>query len=145
MKTIFLIFCFLPILVSAQINDGFSDGNFSENPSWTGNTDDFEINQQLQLQLKSSGSDTSVLFTRNNRIQETELNWWMKLSFNTSANNYARIYFVADTHEVNNISRALYLQVGGGMILFRFIARSTIPVKKFFPSPCTKQTTVLII
>jgi len=114
MKTIFLIFCFLPILVNAQINDGFSDGNFSENPSWTGNTDDFEINQQLQLQLKSSGSDTSVLFTRNNRIQETELNWWMKLSFNTSANNYARIYFVADTHEVNKISRALYLQVGGG-------------------------------
>lgn len=114
MKQLSLIFCFLPVLCFAQIDDRFSDGNFSENPSWVGNADRFIINQQLQLQLKSSGTDTSCLFTRNYLITEAEWTWWMKLSFNTSANNFARIYFVADTNEVEKISSALFLQTGGG-------------------------------
>lgn len=134
MKTIILIVCFFPILVFAQINDRFSDGNFSENPAWTGNISDFEVNQQLQLQLKSTGSDTSVLFTRNSRIQKTEWSWWMKLSFNTSVNNYARIYFVADTHEVKKINRALYLQVGG--------ADDSISVYSQINNSCKKILTV---
>lgn len=96
-----------------QVQDDFSDGNFTNNPEWTGDTGHFEINATDQLQLKSAGSDTAVIFTRNTRVKDTEWRFWMKLSFNTSLNNHARIYLAADTSLVFDNSNALFVQVGG--------------------------------
>jgi len=97
----------------AQFTDDFSDGDFTGNPSWTGDNSHFEINYTGQLHLLSAGIDTSVLFTRSSRIRDTEWCFWMKLSFNTSVNNHARIYLAADTTDVAAISSSYYLQVGG--------------------------------
>ena len=101
-------------IVRAQVNDDFSDGNFTTNPEWTGDSGHFEINSTGQLHLNSSGSDTSVLFTRNSRIKNTEWRFWMKLSFNTSANNHARVYLTADTSRLTSILHGYFLQAGGG-------------------------------
>lgn len=113
MKKILLLLFLLPGMNYGQISDSFTDGNFTENPVWWGDQSHFEINSLLQLHLKSSGTDTSVLFTRSRRIQETEWSWWMKLSFNTSVNNFSRIYITADTNVAGRIRQSLYLQAGG--------------------------------
>jgi hypothetical protein len=95
------------------VRDDFSDGNFTENPEWTGDVTHFDINTQGQLHLNSSGSDTSVLFTRGSLKGDTEWNFWMKLSFNTSSNNHARIYLMADTSILSAIVNGYFLQAGG--------------------------------
>lgn len=96
-----------------QVNDDFSDGNFTENPAWTGDAAQFEINSSKQLHLRSTASDTSVLVTRNNEVKKTEWSFWLKLSFNTSSNNYARIYLTADTPALFTSVNGYYLQAGG--------------------------------
>ena len=104
----------ISLIAPAQVKDDFSDGNFSDNPEWTGDVAQFEVNSSRQLHLNSAGIDTSVLATRSNRIQNTEWRFWMKLSFNTSSNNYARVYLAADTSRLLSIASGYYLQAGGG-------------------------------
>lgn len=114
-RIVCIAFIVCNVLISrAQMKDDFSDGNFTKNPSWTGDTSHFEINPSGQLHLKSSGSDTSVLFTRNPGTNNMEWNFWVKLSFNTSSGNNARIYLTADTSSIRSITNAIYIQAGGG-------------------------------
>jgi hypothetical protein len=101
-------------IARAQVKDDFSDGNFTDNPVWTGDTAHFEINSSGQLHLRSAGSDTSVVFTRSSHVKNTEWSFWMKLSFNTSSNNHARIYLIADTCRLLSIINGCFLQAGGG-------------------------------
>ena len=117
MKTISsCIICIVCIstIVMGQVKDDFSDGNFTDNPEWVGDTGQFDVNSTGQLHLNSTGSDTSVLFTRHSSIKNTEWSFWVKLSFNTSSNNHARIYLAADTSELRLIENSYYLQAGGG-------------------------------
>jgi hypothetical protein len=112
MKTGFLILIFWPFFGWAQIVESFNDGDFTNNPTWEGDLQHFEINNSEQLHLHWNGADTSVLFTRNEMGEEVEWNFWIKLSFNTSANNYSRIYLIADTTNLNNMN-GYFLQTGG--------------------------------
>ena len=105
---------YIPSIALAQLKDDFSDGNFSTNPAWTGDTSHFEVNSSGQLHLKSTGSDTSVLVTQNGRVLNTEWNFWLKLSFNTSSNNFARVYLTSDTNKLYSGVNGYFLQVGGG-------------------------------
>ncbi|MCX6304300.1 MAG: lamin tail domain-containing protein [Bacteroidetes bacterium] len=104
----------ISFIAPAQVRDDFSDGNFTNNPEWTGDTAQFEINSSGQLHLRSSGSDTSAMFTRCSFGTSTEWSFWMKLSFNTSTNNNARIYLAADTSSLLSIVNGYFLQAGGG-------------------------------
>lgn len=102
----------IPLLASGQVEDSFSDGEFYQDPAWYGDTGQFEVTTDKKLHLCSSGSDTSVLMTANKRLADTEWSFWIKLSFNTSLNNYARVYLAADSSDFNTAS-SLYLQIGG--------------------------------
>jgi hypothetical protein len=97
----------------SQVEDNFSDGDFLANPAWTGDTSRFEINSSGQLHLNSSGADTSILVTMNYLLQNTEWDLWIKLSFNTSTNNYARIYLVSDVKDISSSLNGYYLKIGG--------------------------------
>jgi len=106
----------------AQVRDDFSDGDFNSNPSWTGDTSAFTVNSQHQMQLNSSGSDTSCLFTPGITMTDMEWSFWIKMSFNTSLNNYARIYLGSDSPDLKRAINAVYLQMGGSgdsLVLFR--------------------------
>ncbi len=119
---IFCIFCIvciafivcIPVLAPAQVKDNFSDGDFTENPAWAGDAGHFEVNLAGQLHLFAAGSDTSLMVTRNDRVIETEWSFWMKLSFNTSSNNFARVYLMSDTTALASSLNGYFLQVGGG-------------------------------
>lgn len=110
---IICIFC-ISCIGRAQVRDDFSDGNFTNNPVWTGDTECFEINTSGQLHLNTTGIDTSIMVTRNSSIIDTEWSFWMKLSFNTSANNYARIYLTSDTSSLLSAINGYFVQAGGG-------------------------------
>ncbi|MCX6269047.1 MAG: lamin tail domain-containing protein [Bacteroidetes bacterium] len=122
----------ISFIASAQVTDDFSDGNFTKNPAWTGDTTQFEINSSGQLHLLSAGSDTSVLFTRYSAAKNMEWRFWMKLSFNTSSNNHAKIYLAADTTALSSIVNACFLQAGGGDDSLFIMKQSGASVIKLF-------------
>lgn len=103
----------------------------------------FEVNGSKQLHLQWAGSDTSVLATPNARIGETEWNFWVKLSFNTSANNLLRVYLTADRKELDQPLTGCFLQVGGAgdsLTIIRQEGTGLIPLFHF-PDGSTSQST----
>ncbi len=112
MKKIFLFLLFLPVFVFSQVTDNFTDGDFTNDPIWTGDNAKFEVNSSYQLHLNTTGADTSILCTGNSAMNNTEWNFWIKLSFQTSANNNARVYLVSDQQDISGSLNGYFVQVG---------------------------------
>ena len=112
MQKIFLFLFLLPLTSFCQISDDFSDGNFNNNPVWTGDTGKYEVNGTHQLHLNTTGADTAILCTNNSLINNTEWHFWIKLSFATSANNNARVYLVSDQQNIKGLLNGYFVQVG---------------------------------
>lgn len=115
MKFRFLYTCLwlLPSGVFSQISDNFNDGNFNANPVWSGNDTDFMVNAGFQLQLNSSGTDTSYLQTPNTyTLNSCEWNFWIRLNFSPSASNNARVYLVSNQSNLQGPLNGYFLQFG---------------------------------
>src|SRR3954470_19880031 len=86
----------------AQITDGFTDGNFTSSPSWTGNDTDFTVNSLQQLQLNSSGTSASYLRTINTQpLNNCEWNFGIHLNFSPSSSNYARVFLASNQTDLS--------------------------------------------
>ena len=102
-----------PNFCTAQISDDFSDGDFSMNPVWVGDIDDFIINNALQLQLATEGSGSSYLSTNCQYQQNCEWQFSIKLGFSPSSNNNCRVYLAADNSNLTNEKlNGYFLQFG---------------------------------
>lgn len=106
-----LLFLF-PLLTTAQVSDDFSDGDFTNNPSWNGDQAQFSVNTSKQLQLTSTGDNISSLSTAAALSDSTEWNIWVKLAFSPSDNNNARIYLVSDQSNLEGLLNGYYLKLG---------------------------------
>jgi hypothetical protein len=109
-KLLFLLL--LPLQLLSQFSDDFSDLNLSHNPQWIGDTGLFTINSNEQLRLYSSGSDTSILVTKNDVCLDTEWQIWIKLSFSPSNNNQLRIYLMSDSEHFTGPLNGYYISIG---------------------------------
>ncbi len=112
LKILVVVICFFPVTVFSQLNDDFSDGNFSDDPPWIGSLDKFQINSSNQLQLVSDEAGIAYLSTENNLINDIEWHFWVKLSFSPSGNNNARIYLVSDNSDMTSGFNGYFLQLG---------------------------------
>lgn len=105
---------FSNFFLSAQVYDDFSDGDFTSSPIWVGDTDQFMVNTQQQLQLNAPEAGRAYLAT-STHFGDTDCEWRLslKMSFAPSGSNYARYYLVADTSNLFATSHVGYfLQFG---------------------------------
>lgn len=97
--------------VFSQLQEDFNDGNISQDPEWTGDIASFTINEDLQLQLSTSGSGTSTLLTSvdypSSAIWELDL----LLDFSPSSNNNVTIYLYIDQQDIN-LANGYALKIG---------------------------------
>ena len=112
MKKLVIIFLCIPFSLIAQLSDGFDDGDFTDDPAWTGSTMLFKINPDLQLQTQASEAGAAWLSTPNNLFENTEWRFRIKLAFSPSANNYARVYLVSDHENLDEALNGYFLQFG---------------------------------
>jgi hypothetical protein len=98
--------------INAQVFDDFSDGNFNQDPVWTGDSLKFEVNTAKQLHLKSTGNDTAVLVTEQNLTDSLEWLIWVKCTFSPSGSNFTRIYLMSDQADLTANLHGYYLQLG---------------------------------
>jgi len=117
----FVLIFFQPL--RGQLSDDFSDGDFLMNPTWSGDINNFIINADGELQLNTTGTDTSILFTAVEIPDSTVWEFEFKLDFAPSNNNRLRIYLQSNTTNFPDVD-GYFLEVGesgsdDALILFR--------------------------
>lgn len=115
MKLIFaLAFLAISLPLYSQLTDDFSDGDFSNNPTWTGTVADYIVNANNQLQLNNSIASSSYLSTAHgiSNYNDQEWNFWVKQSFSPSGSNYGRVYLIATNADLSTNPDGYYLQFG---------------------------------
>ena len=111
-QILLLLFILLSNVLLSQTSDDFEDGNFTENPVWTGDQNLFKVNSSFQLQLSDTAENQAFLGTANTMIVNTEWRCWIKLSFSPSSNNHARYYLVSDNENLSESLNGYFLQFG---------------------------------
>ena len=109
-KTCLIFMYFLPLFSFGQVYDNFSDGNFTENPPWSGTTGNFKINENFQLQSNASTTSVSYLFTPSEVFYDAEWKAWFRINYSTSASNYSVFYIISSSPD--NVGDAYFVKVG---------------------------------
>ncbi|MCE3297153.1 MAG: hypothetical protein K0R65_2867 [Crocinitomicaceae bacterium] len=102
-----LLFCcslFLAYFGQAQIQEQFTDNNFTANPVWMGDDSVFTVvDDNGNLKLRSNKlvpSSTFYLSTANTLLQNTQFEFNLRLAFSTSGSNFADVYLGADQSDL---------------------------------------------
>lgn len=113
-----------------QLQDNFSDGNISANPTWVGDLSNFIVNSNLELQLMAPSAGQSKLFT--NPVIEQDTTYWrgkLKMDFAPSATNLLRIYLQMD--DTTALASGYFIEMGenGSNDAIKFFRQDTGKVK----------------
>ncbi|OIP81869.1 MAG: hypothetical protein AUK44_08805 [Porphyromonadaceae bacterium CG2_30_38_12] len=116
--SVLFIVLLLAFSVQAQFVDNFSDGDFTNNPTWTGMDANFLVNSNLQLQSNAATTSISWLFTPSASFDDAVWQVAMKIAYTsasqtTTSFNYASFYIVSDVKDLSAGCQAYYVQVGG--------------------------------
>ena len=115
-RTLLVIFLLLPLFLQAQLKDSFSDGDFTRSPAWTGDQSSFIVNGQGQLQSNGPAVTGTVLqlVTPSQAVTGTTWEFWANLKLATSSGNYADVYLIADSEDLqSNSTSGYFVRIGG--------------------------------
>ena len=94
---------------SAQLIENFNDGNFTNNPTWAGNTADWIINPALQLQSNNTVANSNFYLSTASTLATTaQWDWYTKLEFNPSGPNSVDVYLTASASDLGNANTTGY-------------------------------------
>lgn len=119
---LWLFFAFYISHSFGQFYEDFSDGNFTSNPEWKGDTSKYKIststaipsNMRPGLQSNNTVTDTTYLSTLYNLqlVDSIEWEFWVKLSFNPSSSNFARIYLLSSNSNLKGSLQGYFVSIG---------------------------------
>lgn len=114
MRITSLLLAFLMSYVAiAQIDEDFSDGNFTANPQWNGQTGSFIVNSLNQLQLNESTTGSAYLSTTCHITAEATWQFDIRMNFNPSSRNLSHVYLISDLMDLSAELNGYYLKIGG--------------------------------
>ncbi len=96
----------------AQVFDDFSDGDFLNDPTWSGDQADFEIDPNGELHLLTTVAGKSHLVIGNTLFDKVAWEFTAKLDFNPSSSNLAKIYLMSDQADLEGSLNGYYLMIG---------------------------------
>ena len=118
-------FTFLSIFIVLFYNcslpaDDEDEGNPEEDITtselpWEGETDKFTINSKEGLRLNDpqENAGTAYVTIPSNSVKNTRWEFGVRLTFNPSANNYARFYLTSSSNVLSGNVNGYYIQIGG--------------------------------
>jgi hypothetical protein len=109
--TIQLIFLFLSNILVAQFFDNFSDNNLTNNVTWKGDISSFTVDGSQRMRLNSSAAGGSFIYADYAYKDSFLCSASVKLEFNPSSSNYARIYFLIDNPDIA-LANGYFIQLG---------------------------------
>lgn len=102
--------------VNAQFEENFSDGDFTNNPTWSGNTTHYIVNAENELQLnnqEASGTTVSYLSTVAATADMTTWEFFVRLDFSPSTSNFARVYLKSNLPDLTADVQGYFIKIGG--------------------------------
>ena len=90
------------------------DSSTSELP-WTGETEKFTINTKEGVHLNDPQEDAGTAYVTipSSSVRSTRWEFGVRLTFNPSANNYARFYLASSSEILSGDLNGYYIQIGG--------------------------------
>ena len=114
-----LLFFFFLVLISfcgyAQLTENFTDGDFTNNPTWVGGTTDWTVNTGFELQSNNTTvNSTYYLSTANSLVTTAQWDFFCKLSFNTSSANYVDVFLSSSASDLTlPATTGYFVRLGG--------------------------------
>ena len=103
------------LFANAQFTDNFSDGDFTNNPTWIGGTTDWIVNTSFQLQSNNSVvNSTYYLSTASTKATTAQWEFFCQLNFNPSSANYIDVYLIASASDITQAATTGYFVRFGG-------------------------------
>ncbi len=104
----------ISIVSTAQVNENFNDGDFTNNTEWSGNTSDFVVNSALQLQSNNTVTNSSYFLSTPN-ILATNAQWevYIQIAFNPSSANYIDVYLTSSSGDlISDGNTGYFVRIG---------------------------------
>jgi len=113
MRCLFAITVIFALAISSncQVNDNFSDGDYSNGPEWIDTASNFIVNDNLTLQLNASEAGESFIYTLTSLEDSIRWKSYCLMDFAPSGSNLSRIYLAADNLNTDE-GNSLYFEVG---------------------------------
>lgn len=114
-KILSVLFFFWQLSAWAQLQESFADGDLTRQPAWSGQVEFFQVNPEGQLQSKGpSVTPSMVQITVPCRaVLGTTWEFYARLNLATSAANYADVFLVSDSSELQGSSQGYFIRLGG--------------------------------
>ena len=110
-----IVFCIYFGTFFSQLTENFSDGDFNNNPRWTGDTLEFIVNSDFKLQLNApSNTDTSYLCVETGTLNfNANISWefYIKLDFSPSNNNNVRYYLTSNNNNLKGYLKVILFEL----------------------------------
>jgi hypothetical protein len=107
-----ITFLLLAHMGYAQLADSFADGDFTQNPAWTGDIVKFTVNSaKLKLQAPVV-ADNAFLSTPSQAIHNGSWEFYLQMDFTPSSTNYAKIYLVSDQANLSTALNGYFVKAG---------------------------------
>lgn len=110
----FFVFILTQYTLFGQVADNFNDGDFTNNPTWSGTNTDFIVNAGFELQLNNTIASTSYLTTSHglSSLDTKEWRGLIRQIFAPSSSNYGRFYLTSSLADLTTDPDGFYLQFG---------------------------------
>ncbi len=144
-KTLLFFMMLSAKLAFGQVSDDFSDGNFTSNPTWSGQTNGFKVNSANQLQTSLSAvAQTVMLAVPSMQVTNAKWEFFIQLNFDPSTSNQARIYLVADQQDLNGPLNGYFIQIGenGSADSYDLYRQTGTSVTKIIDGPAKSRAEV---
>lgn len=106
--------CLAGLSAQAQFTDDFSDGDFTNNPAWSGNDAMFTISSgQLRSNTGTLASAANYyLSTPSTLAASAQWEFFVNLKFATSGANYVDVYLMSDVQDLSNPVNGYFVRIG---------------------------------
>lgn len=110
----FVLVMFISVIVNAQLTENFNDGNYTNNPVWSGNTSDFIVNSSLQLQSNNTVANSNYFLSTPNTLATTaQWEMYVQIAFNPSSANYIDVWLTASASDLTlNTNTGYFVRIG---------------------------------
>ena len=110
-RYVLILLALLPFILAAQLEENFDGISVAELTQWSGDLEDFVINEEGRLQLNASQAGSSSISSPINLSANAEWRISFELDFAPSTSNQLKIYLFAD--EINLVaSSGYFLEIG---------------------------------
>ena len=112
-----IVLCVFYLPANAQVVENFSDSELSQNPTWTGDIDEFLVDASLQLQ--SNGDTTNntnreiYIATPSAALVNTQWEFFVNPKVGTSSNNRMDVFLSSNSDILTGDNQGYFVRIGG--------------------------------